>query len=154
MREVNVIVRKNKKFKKKRSLWFKILNGGCKMRNSLGDEEIRKIVFSDTREQYEVFNKVESSILEWTKANNVQLSKILFVPHNLNFSEICFIYDQSVDVIEYEKNGTSERLREMLMDAFRKLDDLPVERKFRFSFESEENIKESYQGSYSRYLRS
>ncbi len=125
----------------------------CK-KEALSDEEIKKIVYSDTSEQYEIFDKVKSFAIDWAKENNVSLIEILFVPLHEFPSEIHSFYKNKSDVYDYSISGVSKKIEEIFQNALTESDffDKHNER-VAFYFDSEENIKEKYKGDFYLYLR-
>lgn len=105
-------------------------------------------------QQWDFIEKAKMILMNWSKVNNVHLFAVHFVPMSDFSLEVYVFYKSDFDIIQYQKNGVSDKVKQIFIKA---LNDLNYMKNFNnnitFTFDSNENVINNYQGSYFLRLR-
>jgi hypothetical protein len=111
--------------------------------------------------QWKIFYKIKRDVLNWCQKNLIDIYEIFFIPHEKGWpyengypSEIYIFYHTDVKVMEHEKSGVTEQIRLLFINGFSDksnyegIEDVDENIELRFEFDSDENVKKNYEGSY------
>lgn len=105
-------------------------------------------------QQWDLVEKAKMILMEWSENNNANLFAVHFVPM-FDFSlEVYIFYKNDSDIKQNQNNGISEKVKQIFLKA---LNDIGYMKHFNgnitFTFDSNENVINNYQGSYFLRLR-
>ena len=126
-------------------------------RETFTDEEINKIVFGDKDEKkrWDILEKTEVILLNWAAEKDIRLTKILYVPIPNHPMEVYMIFSTDEKIVEYQNDGTMEKLMNILKEKLIQLDYFnEFNDEITIVSNSDENINKNFRGDYYRFLRS
>ena len=92
--------------------------------------------------------------MNWSQTNKVNLYAVHFVPMPDFSLEVYVFYEKDIDITQNHQNGVSENIKQIFLKT---LNDLNYMKYFNnnitFTFDSNENVINNYQGSYFLRLR-
>ncbi|HNX29616.1 MAG TPA: hypothetical protein PKN87_09460 [Syntrophomonadaceae bacterium] len=105
-------------------------------------------------QQWDLIEKAKTILMKWSENNNANLLAVHFVPM-FDFSlEVYIFYKSDADIKRNQNNGISEKAKQIFLKA---LNDMEYMKNFNdnitFTFDSNENVINNYEGSYFLRLR-
>ena len=107
--------------------------------------------------QFEIIESVKKDLLQWSQSKGIRLchleSVVPFVETDDTLHTV-FFYETNADVALYKGNGTSNQIIAYYFDLLRRFGSLVEHSKVNsIEFDSDENVKRNYQGSYFHRMR-
>ena len=108
-------------------------------------------------EQFAIIAKAKEAIMKWAESQQIHLFRVEYVVPFVqdDFSLYTwFFFKTDQDVVNYEKDGTSERLSQQFLVTLEGMGyPAPNIKQVSFIFDSDENVQKNYEGNYFYRLR-
>ncbi|MCX7745413.1 MAG: hypothetical protein N2645_00780 [Clostridia bacterium] len=104
--------------------------------------------------QWDLLEKAKIVLMNWTRANNINLFTVHFVPMHDFSLEVYVFYESDFDITQNKRNGISDTIKQVFLKALNDLNYMNIfSNNITFTFDSNENVMNNYQGSYFLRLR-
>ncbi|ABN54157.1 MAG TPA: hypothetical protein DEF39_10870 [Hungateiclostridium thermocellum] len=104
--------------------------------------------------QWDFIKKAKAVLMNWSEANNIHLFAVHFIPLSDFSLEVYVFYESDIDITQYQQNGVSDKIKQVFLEALNDLNYMKIfNNNITFTFDSNENVINNYQGSYFFRLR-
>ena len=104
--------------------------------------------------QWNFIEKAKAVLMNWSHTNNIHLFAVHFVPLPDFSLEVYVFYERDIDITQNQQNGVSDRIKQVFLKTLYDLNYMKIfNNNVTFTFDSNENVINNYQGSYFFRLR-